>query len=442
MPKRIQPRWTHLLQIPAIAAWHGNMARKNASTADVYLRRLGRGCHNALGKTPDALLKLNQDELEDAVSLCIDHEFKRGQLGSSVVGVVKALKSFLKWHGRKVERPNAIPGANEYPNADNYQIPDQAALHAVLKRAHLRTQVMIVMVGQGGQRLRVLGNIDGDNGLRLGDLQDLRLTADDVGFRTIPARVLVPRTLSKNGKPYQFFIGPEACATVLAYLRQRLKAGEALKPDSPLVRAHGGKPRFMLRNNIGDCMRRPMRASGIEAPPYIWRSYYANRCQLAEPHGFLEAWRKFFMGHAGNIQTQYANRKQLPADSIETMRAAYAKALPYLETTLRAPETPLPEIASVVLRAAGLTATEVLALDVKRKTADELASIMQDALTRRASAAAPQAPTPPVAPQPVALHHGLPRQKIVNLADLASALADGWSFRTTLPGDQAIVEHG
>ncbi len=420
-------RYEYLLDSPEISAWYNNLARRNKTTADVYLRRLARVVLGALGKSPVDLLALEQSALEDAVSACIDHEFSRGMLGSTVKGFHKALVSFLAWHGRKILRDNTIPGAESYPNAESEVIPDQDALRRVLQVSQPRTAAMLAVLAQGGVRLQVLGTIDASLGLRLGDFVEATVTGEGLVFDVVPTRVEVDRGLSKHGQPFFFFLGEEACELIQAYLRVRVQGGEVLEPDSPLFRPFGGKARFMLRNNIGDSIRRAMRQAGVGGRPYVWRSYYANRCQLAESKGFLEAWRKFCMGHTGNIQTRYAMRKgALPDDSVDRMREAYGGALPFLEAHVQEQEDPTPRFAAMILQAAGMGEDEVGALDLDAMNQTEIATLLQDAFDRQRSEAA-------VLSTEV-------RQRILPIAELDQALQNGWLFKAALGNEQVVVE--
>ncbi|MEA3202388.1 MAG: hypothetical protein QOI63_54, partial [Thermoplasmata archaeon] len=220
MPMKGDRRWHRmLLHDPRVADWYENRARRSRRSADESLRRIARGTFDALGKTPLDLLAMDQEELENAVSKCIAfHLDQKKLLGSTTNSFYKTLKSFLKWHRRKVERENYIPGAEEYPNAEDATIPDQDALRAALRAATPKTAVMLAVVAQGGQRECVLGGNDGDKGLRLGAFLEMKVTEDDVIFTSVPTRVEVERDLSKNKKRYFFFLGPEACQLVRAYL--------------------------------------------------------------------------------------------------------------------------------------------------------------------------------------------------------------------------------
>ncbi len=414
-----------LLPHEGVRTWYENLARRNQATADDYLRRLGRNLEQATGKTPIDLLSMSQSQLEDTAAACVSHMFKKGLAGSTVQAFYVTLTSFLKWHQRELHRNIAIPGAEDYLNAENETIPDQAALRRVLDAAEVRTAAMICIIAQGGQRLQVLGKEEGQDGLRLRDVQGIVLSEDDVAFDVVPVRVDVQRSLSKSGKAFFFFLGLEGCERIRAYLRTRIQKGEALGPDSPLFRPYGGEPRFMLRNNVGDAIRRAMQTANVQGRPYVWRSYYAHHCQLAESQGFLESWRKFFMGHRGSIQATYSTRKKgLPANSIELMRAGYSKALPYLESNREAATDPMRKLAEGLLRASGATPEQLSTLDLAAMNEEAVLKVMTDALAtgvRQPKARAPAS------------------QRVVALGDVAPLLEQGWTYKATL-GKQVIVE--
>jgi integrase len=432
MPKKGDRKWhALLLPHPQIQSWYDNMARRDQTTADESLRRLGRNVHDALGKDPVHLLGLDQQALEDAANACITHMFKRGLKGCTVQGFYVTLTGFLAWNRRKLERKIAIPGADEYEGAESETIPGPDGLRSVLAACSLRTRASLLVIAHGGQRPEVLGLEDARLGLRLGDLVDLVLGGPEgVSFRKVPCKIDVGKQLSKNGKRYFFFLGPEACEAILAYLRQRLRDGEALSPEGPLFRPNGGKPRFMTRAGICNNIKQAMQRAGHQGRPYVWRCYFAHHAEQAESKGLLASWRKFFMGHKGGIQTRYANRKVgLPAESIEEMRQAYAKALPRLETVAQKTEDPTLQTTQLILEAAGFTAKEIAALDVEAKPTEELGSLLREALQARQKAQ--QAPVPLVQAA---------RQRVVAAGELESALAQGWLWKATLPDGRLLME--
>jgi len=269
-------------------------------------------------------------------------------------------------------------------------------------------------------RPQILGNYDGSNGLRLKDLPELDI--ENLAFTQTPARVNVSRELSKINKPFFTFIGEEACAYVLVYLRKRRKQGEHLDGESPVIRPDNGAPRFCLRNNICDTIRRAMRSINQPQRIYIWRSYFANRCMMAESKGFLASWRNFFMGHTGDIQTRYGLRKQLQDGVVDEMRAGYGRALPFLETLRMVVDDPLPEFLGAMLRVDGASEEDIVRMELACRSRDEQVRAVREML-----AAMPARQAGPVFAQ------GEARQKIVGLDAVESLLGDGWLYKATLP---------
>jgi hypothetical protein len=126
-----------------------------------------------------------------------------------------------------------------------------------------------------------------------------------------------------------------------------------------------------------------MRKIGMTQRPYVWRGFYSNRCQIMEGKGFLDAWRRFFMGHRGDIQTRYSLRKQaLPEDSIEQMRAAYRLALPLLETEESKKTNPRHELAKSVLLAAGYSERELQSMALEDQPFESYLNALRDGYTR------------------------------------------------------------
>lgn len=429
MPKIGETKWKKLLVHDEVRRWYENMARKSASSADVYLRSMARNLE-PMDLLPVDLLGMEQTELENTVSDAIGLMFKRGLLGSTIEHFEKAVKSFLRWNGRRIERSNAIPGRGEHPNSEDQEMPEPRHLASALSATNLYSATCLAVMAFGGQRPQVLGKIDGSDGLRLRDLPELTLSPEPA-FEKVPAKVEVSRSLSKTGKEYFTFIGPEGCNIILSYLKWRIRHGETLTPDSPLVRPFGGDPRFCRRGNLSSNVRRGMRSVGLTQRPYIWRSYFANRLLLAQSR-LHKTYREFFMGHKGDLQTQYALRKKLSPETVEAMRDAYSKALPYLETGKDPANLvdPFRESARVVLLAKGLTQKEIEALNLDDMDTSELVETLQ-------SHTATPVPGQPEEPAPVA---GVRRQRIVAAQDLDDFMGEGWMFRHQLPDGRMIVE--
>jgi len=88
-----------------------------------------------------------------------------------------------------------------------------------------------------GLRPQSLGNHDG---LTFKDLPEMRVEGSEAVFEKIPTMVIVRPTLSKARHKYFTFLGSEGCTYIKEHLEARIRSGEQLKPESPLI-AHERK---------------------------------------------------------------------------------------------------------------------------------------------------------------------------------------------------------
>ncbi|MHB8633349.1 MAG: hypothetical protein ACYDBQ_05185 [Thermoplasmatota archaeon] len=428
--------WLETLKDPDIRRWYENVARRNPTTAEVYLRYLCRELAKH-GLSPGDLLRMKSKEREDTVVDCIDALSKRGVAGSSIVNFRKAVRSFLSWHELDLKRHINIEGAYDRPRVRDYALPTQDQLRLVLNAGSSRARVAIAFMAFAGVRPQVLGNEAGDNGLRLENLRDLRVSDQEIAVEQVPMRVQIPAALSKNRRPYFTFLGPEGCDYLVAYLLERRHGGEELTPKSPVIATQQGGVGFLLRNNVSTQIRNPMRAVKIKEPPYIFRSYFDSRAMLAEGNGLLRDYRQFFMGHEGDIEHRYALHKKLPDDTIEQMRAGYAAALEYLETKLPGKMVDVgAQAARFILRSlGGLGEEEIESLDLEKRGNEEIVGLVRQAIGRTAEDSAAGHASVTAAMPVKAL-----QQKVVSVGDLDTALAEGWLYKATLADGRVIIE--
>src|SRR2546427_668162 len=225
----------------------------------------------------------------------------------------------------------------------------------------------IALIAFSGLRPEALGTYLGDDGLRLRDFVEAQVTQNQLICKPVETKIEVPERLSKTGRAYFTFLGPEGCEYLNAYLRERAEAGETISTVSPLITPRKVEKPFMRTVNVGDLLRKPMRAAGLKEPPYIWRSYFASRAMLAESRGFSRDYRLFVMGHKGDIKQVYSLHKKIPPDAVEAIRRGYRAALGFLETTKSADREG--ELKAMfrkqILVVAGLTDAEIDKMDIE-----------------------------------------------------------------------------
>ena len=128
----------------------------------------------------------------------------------------------------------------------------------------------------------------------------------------------------------------------MQYLEHRLARGEEITPKSPLIRADYNRERqgrpaemrgspFLSTAAITSEIRDALRAAGLPQRPYALRNYFISRLESAMRDGKITPHDKeFFEGRKSSIDMGYGYHKQMPPETIEELRKAYANVESYL----------------------------------------------------------------------------------------------------------------
>jgi len=123
---------------------------------------------------------------------------------------------------------------------------------------------------------------------------------------------------------------------LVAYLNDRLAAGEPLYEDSPVVTfdyvyrtyrgANRGKP-FLPTRQMSRDVRETLRPM-FRWRPYIIRAYFDTELLIAESKGKIAYdFRVFFMGHKGSIEARYTPNKDILLEMLASeMREAFERS--------------------------------------------------------------------------------------------------------------------
>jgi len=421
MPPKVASR---LLSNPDVRRWFQNLSRGSAASADINLRRLDAFCQ-ATGTTPASLLDLDEKALHTKVLDFVAMEEARGVAGSYIGRTVIASKSWLAHNGVKISRPVKIRGARDAPTLRNERVPTPDELRRIVLAATPRIRVACALVALAGVRPEVLGNYLGTDGLVLGDFPELEVRGSEVTFTSIPTVVRVRPELSKNANGYLSFLGVEGCEYLKQYLEERARSGEKLTPETDLIHPDRAAKRFIRTINIGDAIRTAIRGAGFSWRPYVLRHYFDTQLLTAESRGKVaHDFRVHWMGHVGSIDARYTtNKRRLPKELVEEMRAAYARCESYLSSgpTERARTDSDQKMKRLVLRVAGYTDSELNKVDWDEVTDDEIERMVGERVGRKAA---------------------LPLQQVVPVARVVSMLAAGWEYVALLGPDQAILRCG
>ncbi len=322
MPSKGNGRYTYLLQDPQVRRWYDNIARGSRVTCEVYLRKLGWFLKEK-NLTNQELLQKSPDDLFNLLLDTVSEMEKEGHAGGYIESIVKSLKSWFVFNHIELVGKIKIRGTEETPTLVDEQVPSQGDLNRILNAAPLREKVAIILMATMGCRPEVLGNFDGSDGLRVRDFPEMAVdgSAKTVAFQKMPSTVSVRPSLSKAKQQYFSFLCEEGSNYLREYLEQRMRGGETVSADSPILlrsqhwqQQKFKKNQFITTTNISDLIRNAMRKAGCRSRPYVLRNYFDNRLLVAEAeHAMLRDFRVFFMGHKGDRAQVHAEPTQAPA---------------------------------------------------------------------------------------------------------------------------------
>ena len=422
-------KYTYLFEDEDVRRWYENTSRGSLVSADVCLRRLGSFCEQLKIK-PKEFAALSDRELHNMLMDYVSSEEKEGHAGNYINSTLKALKSWLAHNQRETKIKIKINGIDETPTLRDERVPTLEELRRIFLSGDGKARTACVLVAHSGLRLQTLGDYKGKDGLRVSDLPELTIEGKSVTFSKIPAQVVVRQNLSKAGHQYFTFLSEEGSSYLKDYLEERLREGEILTLDSPIITPKMKMKPFIRSVNIGDLMRDAIRKAGFQWRPYVLRSYFDTQLMLAESKGLvLRDYRQFWMGHKGDIEHRYTvNKRKLPESVIDDMRQSYEKSQEFLQTS-KSRETSEEKLRSSVrkqlLLVAGLSQEDLDKMDVASMSDEELQSLIRKKL--------------------LGLHapNGA-SQKVISVAEANNYLAKGWEYVAKISDNQVIIKlnHG
>ncbi|MHB1493168.1 MAG: site-specific integrase [Thermoplasmataceae archaeon] len=424
----MQPKYRELLLDEDVRRWFENLKAKSVLTATVALRNLGHYCE-LTGTTPNGILnkaRANEKDFRYEFTDFVRKLEKEGKAGSYIARFKKVILSWLKFNDIRLQLTVNISGENETPTIVNERVPSKEELARILRKATSRGRVAIAIMAFSGLRPESLGDYEGTDGLRLGDLKELKLS-DEIQFDKIPATVMVKSKLSKARHQYFSFIGEEGTTYIKEYLEERRKQGEELTYESPLLQfdARGVKKNAFLRTTlVTRDIREAIEQAGLRMRPYVLRAYFSTALDIAESKGLIShPWRQFIMGHKGDIEARYSTNKRLPPDIIDEMRESYNKSTKFLETRISevSEENARLYLQQQLLSAVGYRQDEIDKMNLAETSTEDFQKLLRDkvagAMTSNGS-----------------------KQKLVPINEIEKLLGEGYEFQAVLPNGKAIMK--
>ncbi len=418
-------KYAYLLEDHDVRRWYENTARGSRITADVCFRRLGSFCEsNQI--TPSKFASLPERELHNMLMDYVSSAEQKDYAGNYISSTMKALKSWLAHNNRELKVKIKIKGIDETPTLKDERVPTLDELKRIFLSGDSKARTTCVLIAHGGLRLQTLGNYQGEDGLRIGDLPELKIENKTVTFSITPAIVFVRKELSKAKHQYFTFLSEEGCEYLKDYLEERIREGEDLTSTSPIITPKQKMKPFIRTINIGDIMRGAIRQAGFRWRPYVLRSYFDTQLMLAESKGLvLRDYRQFWMGHKGDIENRYTtNKHRLPDSVIDDMRQAYERSQEFLQTS-KSMETSEEKLRDSfrrqLLLVSGLSQEEVDKLDLHSMSDEELQSLVRKKLLG--------APTSDSS-----------KQKVVTVDEANGYLAKGWEYVAKLSNNKVVIK--
>lgn len=395
----------------------------------MYLRTLGYYCE-LTHETPHKIVtdaKDNPIEFRNRFSDFIRELERKGKAGSYLARFKRVLISWTNFHNLEIRLDINIAGENEPPTLVNERIHSRDELGKILRKASPRGRVAIAMMAFTGLRPESLGNYEGTDSLKLGDIKDFQLNGT-MEFSSIPSLVIVRNRISKASNQHFSFIPQEGATHFIEYLDERKKAGEVLDQNSPLLQLdpRGAKTNHFLRTAlVPRDIREAIIAAGLRMRPYVLRSYFATVMDIVESKGPIShPWRQFTMGHKGDIEARYStNKGRLPPDMIEGMRESYKKCTKYLETrAFEASESDVKTyLQQQLLLAVGYKRDEIDHMQLDEMDNEAFQKLLRDKVTG-------------------AMTGNGSKQRLVNIDEIGNYLERGYEFQASLPNGRAVMK--
>ena len=424
----IGSKYKHLLEDQDVRRWYENLEAKSVITATVYLRTLGLYC-DLLKTTPKAILKeAPSKRFRDGFTDFIRRMERDGKAGSYIERFKKVVISWASYNNLDVKLKVNIKGSSDTPTIANERVPSKDELSRILRMASPRGRVSIAMIAFSGLRPESLGDYLGTDGIRLGDFTEAKISEKEIEFEKIPTILLVRSALSKARHPYFTFVGSESITYIQECIQERVKSGEKLTPQSPLLAfdPRGVRKNSFLRTTlVTRDIKEAIVKAGFSWRPYVLRAYCDTGMIIAESKGLVShPYLQFMMGHKGDIEARYStNKGRLPPTMIEEMREVYKKCEPLLSTKAEsATEEQIKKTFNEqFLVMSGYSKEEIENMNLDELSNEELQNIVRQKLLG------------------VMTNNGS-RQKVIPLGEVKSYIGQGYEYVASLPDAEAIVK--
>lgn len=451
----LESKWAQILKEPRFKDWLTNLSHSNPGTAKDMCRKF-HVIYEVLKKSPQDLAAMSEEEARAFLIGFVEDMSKKGLKGhqgkptplrhNTMVSYVNAVRTWLQ----RVN-PRMILGKIAIPDTegvyDDEVPPGREDLRKILGEARKREKVAISLVAFSGGRIEPLGDQTGIDGLEARDFPEMKITNSEVAFEKTPTVVIIRRSLTKRTHResdhlkygYMTFLSEEGCSYLKDYLQWRIKNGEVLNPNSPIIPTEKGTDEkkmgsHMTTEHVSDLLKDAIVRAGLSNRSYSLRRFFASQMQDAEADALsIRDFRVFWMGHGGTIEEEYTqNKGRLPPQKVEKQREAYKRSSERYLTTKEPNLVPADkiraEVVKVFLKGAKLKDENISQIEEKyggleKVPDDDLPKIIEEHQQRGNRGT-----------------YANGKQIIVPAADARKYLDEGYLYVATLPTNEIVLQ--
>jgi integrase len=324
-------------QSQSVIRWLANIP--NPRTRRVYLHALNKFIQYT-SKTPDDLIKLGQQNTEDAHDLLKLFYNSLPLASTTRMTMYQAIRSFFRTNRILLStKPRTFRAIIEYEPTRLYTQEEVACL--VDTASTMRNKALIMFLAQSGQRVGIVVSLR---------LRHINFNQSPPIVVDIPA--VFPNhqglNVNKSRTPYQFAIGQDAVTYLNLMIHERYQRSEPLNHDSWLFRSTSRRfrqhvIRKVQRSTPGSSLS-PSQVDNIVRRVAVKRGIqqqYGKR-YLFHPHGFRRYWKhQLRMGGVNPVLLDYMIGHTLPYHgaydrwTIQDIRNQYKRAEKFVNPQTR-----------------------------------------------------------------------------------------------------------
>ncbi len=133
-------KYKQLLENKSVKRWYDNICRGSLLTGDVYLNKVGYFCllNNT---TPQNLAKMTKRKVYTMLLDMVTDFESRKKSGGYIQSILKSVKSWMKFNGKKIDWDIRINGLNKRPTLVNQRTPTQKELGRIFLAGNLKARM-------------------------------------------------------------------------------------------------------------------------------------------------------------------------------------------------------------------------------------------------------------------------------------------------------------